>query len=802
MRTNTLKNKTILLVNTGSTHKRHVLKRLKQLELKVIALNKERNWAQPYVDEWVIADNSNHNEALTALDTFLKEHPEIKLDGALTFWEDDVLLTSKITDKYGLIGIPFTIASQVRNKFAFRQFCADNGLPFPQFKAVKTEADFQYVNKHFKYPLVIKPAFGAQSNFVMKVENKSELINSYNFIKSNISAGVESALQDGLEIFIEEFIEGDEVDVDILLQNGKVKFAVVSDNFDKTFNEFFIDKGQSAPSSLSAEKQQDLIDMCEDTLEKLGIFNGCIHYEAKATRNGPFPIEVNMRMGGDYVWSYIKDAWDVDLIENAAKIATGELVKFPNNLKPKKFVIGWDLHPEESGILAELDIPDDFEQLPYVEDLTMYKEIGEPVLVPPEYTDTIGWITVSGENFLDAQDNLTKALDEMSFNVVKFDTESSLGKTIRKNRYATAKINQQILIKTAKLEKIKKLDKENLKKIRIGVIGNYNDLTTNPIDVELNQTARYVARTLKENGYNIVSLNVDDFPKFVRELEGQNIDLILNLAKKINNSAYLGTQLPTFFEAFNIPYVGSDTNASMLAKDKIKFKKLLTYHTIPTPDWDYVYSLDDEVDEELEFPLIVKPAVFDSSIGITNESVVHNKKELKAQIKKMLTEIKSPALIEEYIEGDEYRVSIIGNSESDLQILPLSRTIFTELLGTYEHIFTYDSKWSDNKIYDNLISQYPVKNINKKLETLLTEIALDTFRITRSRDYAVVEIRVDEDDNPYVLEIGTDPSLSPTGELNKVAQIAKINYVDLIEEVILAGISRYKKGNGNNLVTY
>jgi biotin carboxylase len=135
--------------------------------------------------------------------------------------------------------------------------------------------------------------------------------------------------------------------------------------------------------------------MAEDTLEKLGIFNGCIHYEAKATKNGPMPIEVNLRMGGDYVWSYIKDAWDVDLIENAVKIAVGEMIKFPKEMEPKKYVIGWDLHPEESGILAELDIPEEFEQLPFLEDDTWYKDIGEPVLVPPEGTETIGWLTVS-----------------------------------------------------------------------------------------------------------------------------------------------------------------------------------------------------------------------------------------------------------------------------------------------------------------------------------------------------------------------------------------------------------------------
>lgn len=800
MKQNNLKNKTILLVNTGSTHKRHVLKRLKQLELKVIALNPEKNWAQPYVDEWIITNNYDHAQALRDLDSFIQSHPKIKIDGVITFWEDDVLLTSKIVDKYGFIGIPLNIAQEVRNKLAFRNFCANNNLPFPKFKSIKSDSDLNEVVKTFKFPLVIKPAFGSQSNYVVKIINKQELKNTYNYIKDNLSTNIESALNDGTEVFIEEYIEGDEVDVDILLQNGKVKFAVVSDNFDKTLDEFFIDMGQSAPSSLSNNTQQKLIEMCEDTLEKLGIFNGCIHYEAKATKNGPVPIEVNLRMGGDYVWSYIKDAWDVDLIENAVKIALGELIKFPQKMEPKKYVIGWDLHPEESGILAELDISDEFEQLPYLEDLTMYKQVGEAVLVPPEATETIGWLTVSGENFLDAQDNLRNALELLSFKVVKFDIESALGKTIRKNRFATATFNKQMLMKQVKLAKFKQLDRENLKNIKIGLACNLNELSTDPIEKDLTNTARAVEKTLKDAKYNVELLNANDFNMFINQLKPENdVDLILNISKKLNNSAFLGTQIPTFFEAFNIPYMGSNTSTNILTKDKIKFKKILQYHDIPTPDWDYVYSMDDSINEELEYPLIVKPANQDYSYGITNESVVRTPSELKKQIKRILTTFNCPVLVEEFNNGDEMRVSIIGNGD-DLQILPISRTIFDKLPEGYEHIYTYETKWGNNPIYSNLIEQYPVKNINKKLETLITEIALDTYNITRTKDYACIEFRIDENNNPYVIEIDPSPSLNPNAELNKVAKVAEITYLSLIEELILTAITRYRTGNSTNSI--
>lgn len=158
-----------------------------------------------------------------------------------------------------------------------------------------------------------------------------------------------------------------------------------------------------------------------------------------------------------------------------------------------------------------------------------------------------------------------------------------------------------------------------------------------------------------------------------------------------------------------------------------------------------------------------------------------------------------PVLVEEYIEGDEIRVSIIGNG-NDLQILPISRTIFDKMSPSYQHIYTYVAKWGDDPEYKNLIAQYPVKNINKKLETLISEIALDTYNITRSKDYACIEFRIDENNNPYVIEIDPNPSLNQSSELSKVGKVAEIEYLDLLEEIILTAITRYRTTSGGSVI--
>ncbi|MDD5031644.1 MAG: ATP-grasp domain-containing protein, partial [Patescibacteria group bacterium] len=264
--------KTILLVNTGSIKKKFILKKLKKMELTVVALNKEKNWADGYVDYWVLADTNNHGRAIEALESFLTANPNVKIDGVITFWEDDVLLTAKISDRLNLIGIPFKIAKKARNKYLFREFCKENKIKAPQYTLLKSK-DLDYVSQNFNFPLVIKPAYGSSSAFVVKVENKEELANTYNYIKKNISTTTESALSDGLEILAEEYIDGEEVDINIILQNGKIKFYSIVDNY-KTDEPFFVETQWAIPSRLHKNDQQALVEMAEMILEKLGVQNG------------------------------------------------------------------------------------------------------------------------------------------------------------------------------------------------------------------------------------------------------------------------------------------------------------------------------------------------------------------------------------------------------------------------------------------------------------------------------------------------------------------------------------------------
>lgn len=798
---NLLAGKTVIIVNTASAHdplhsKKSFVRKVKSLGIKIIILSSEANTFQPYVDHCLTANTLNYAEALTALDDFLKDNPEVKPDGVITFLEDDVLLTAKIADKYKLISTPYKVANRVRNKHSFREFCAANNLPVIKFRELKSSRDLEEVIKLFHFPLVVKPIYGAASAFVIKVNNEEELRESYRDIKKDISVKVESALNDGLEVFVEEYIDGDEVDMDILVQNGKIKFWAISDN-GKTKEPFFIETVRVTPSNLPQKNQTELLVMADETLEKLGILNGCIHFEAKSTPQGPMPLEINLRLGGDEVYPSVKAAWHVDLVENLLKIACGLYIpKFEFPSGPYEYLIADTFSSDYSGIVVNLDIADDLRRRSYVKEFQFEKKIGDSVLCPPDGYEYLGWILVSGSNALDAQDNLQEAEKAINYEIAKFHPASSIGKTARKSPFSASVINREILKRGSKIEKIRRMAISSQRNLHIGIACNlYEENAADQetaVENDLTVIGKDIEKTLKERGYKISFFDFNDLPKAFNDLKNSDVDLVVNVCERINNSSLLEPHAASILDTLQIPYTGSNPFTLGLCIDKIRVKKLLSYHKIPTPEWDYIYSLDDDIREDLKYPLIVKPANTDNSIGITNDSVVRNKEELYRQLEVVLKQIGRPALIEEYIDGDEYDVPIIGSEDDDLRILPLARSIFDALPANLWHIYPFEAKYTDGGEYKKILVQRPPKNINKKLEALLGEIALDTYNILDCHDYGRIEIRVDKNNNPYVLELNPNPSLDAEGTFSASAEVIGLDYGDFLEEIIRLAIKRYK----------
>lgn len=791
-----LAGRTLLIVNPGSERKRFILQKLKRLGLRLVILNSAENWARPYADRWILADLSRPAACVEAVRAFCTQHPDWRPDGALTYWEDSVLLAARVGEELGWICTPHAVASLARNKLLFREFCRANRIPAPGFARIHGGAPEEI--EGLKFPLVLKPAFGAGSAFVTRVDNREEYERAVAYIRAEISERVESALADGLEIMAEEYLTGEEVDIDIIVQNGRFKFASISDN-NETREPFFVETGQNIPSRLPEKARAALLDMAAEVLEKMGVRDSCVHFEARIERGDkgddrPFPIEVNLRMGGDEVYSFVKAAWGYDLVVNAARVALGIYIPpFVLPAEPRQYLAGRYFLPEKSGVLSRLDVDPALKTDRALAELHIFKKIGDTVLVPPLGFETLGWVSVWGATPGEAEDELARAMALVRFEVAGFHPASSIGKTKRSGPFHAARVRRRGLLRSSRIERVRRNREQ--RSLHIGIACNSYDAiqSESEVEQELANVGRNIMQTLRERGYQTSFFDFNHLPETFQALRSSGVDLVFNVCERINDSSLLEPHAASVFDMLQIPYTGSNPFTLGLCIDKIRVKKLLAYHNIPTPRWDYAYTLGDDIDSTLKFPLIVKPANTDNSIGITNDSVVTDAAGLRRQLEWIIGEVGRPALVEEYIEGDEYDVSILGNDEDDRRVLPLSRSSFADMPGGYWHIYPFEAKFAVDAAYkDGIRVERPPKKIPARLAALISEIALDTYAILGCHDYGRVEIRVDAASNPYVLELNPNPSINRGDCLPEVGALVGLDYGDFLEEIIASCLRRYR----------
>lgn len=278
-----------------------------------------------------------------------------------------------------------------------------------------------------------------------------------------------------------------------------------------------------------------------------------------------------------------------------------------------------------------------------------------------------------------------------------------------------------------------------------------------------------VQRALEPTGHDtrIIPVALDVY-RLIDELRNDTPDLIFNLCESLDGDPTQEMNIASLFELLKIPYTGSRALTLGIALNKWRVKEILNFYGIPTAA-HYVCSNSAEYLSDGysrlrdKFPLIVKPSREDASIGIENRSVVYNNSELKQRIEYILDEHKQPALIEEYIDGREINVSVVGNpvnSADDLIVFPISEIDFTELPADYPKIVSYNSKWMYKTVeFAGTKAVCPAKNISPELEETIKNTARRVYSIIGASDYARVDFRV-KDNVPYVLELNPNPDIA------------------------------------------
>ncbi|MEK9144863.1 MAG: ATP-grasp domain-containing protein [Elusimicrobiota bacterium] len=798
-----LKGKTLLVVGSGTVRKRFVFQKLKSLDLRLVLLNQENNWAARYADEFIEANTYDHAQCIAKVEERLKSVP---IDGALTFWENDIPLCAALCERFGWVGHSLDSTLNARNKLRTRKTLDAAGLgalsvPYAQVRTTEELADSA---QKLGFPCVLKPAWGSASQFVVLLEDIEEAKNAFEYIQANIGPKFDPIYTYGTELLIEKFLPGAEVDVELLMQGGEPRFHAFNDNF-PTAAPFFVETGDAMPSRHEDSDLDAVLDLAVRAVRALGLKDGALHVEAKIAPDGPRLIEVNARMGGDYLGDWVRTVWGVDLVEEAARIALGMKVSPPKAKEPKTHLVGKYIIPASSGVITGIVSPAERIDPERIHNITLLKEAGDAVLVPPEGFEEIGWVVGRGNTYAEAEFNLDEVLKQAQVTIARFDSTSSIGKTRRRNRFNAAKVARRRILQSARMEKIRGLDTAAMKSLHVGILCNRYEETRSAdsespgaadpseaaVHQDLTSVGLNIQKALESRGHKTVFFDMNETPLPFDKIAESNVDVVFNVCERINNSSLLEPHAAAILDCLGVPYTGSNPLTLALCIDKIKVKKMLEHYSLPTPRFDYAFDKDDPIRDDLRYPLIVKPANTDNSIGISNKSVVTSLRELKDQVAEILEKHRRPALIEEFIEGDEVDVSILGNEER-VKVLPLSRSVFDGLPPGVWHIYPFQAKWSEDSVYKNIRTERPAL-YSQKLTALISEICLDAFNIFDCHDYARVEVRVDKAGNPYILEINPNPSINMGDCVPACGQMTGLNYEDFIEEILRETVLRYRE---------
>lgn len=278
-----------------------------------------------------------------------------------------------------------------------------------------------------------------------------------------------------------------------------------------------------------------------------------------------------------------------------------------------------------------------------------------------------------------------------------------------------------------------------------------------------------VQRALKESEHETKIIPVAlDIYKLIDELKNNPPDIIFNLCESVDGDPTQEMSIASLFEILKIPYTGSRALTLGLALNKSRVKEILQYYNIPTAAHYLcananIFKEDGYDKVKNKFPLIVKPSREDASIGIENKSIVYDDEELKTRIEYILDVHKQPALVEEFIEGREINVSVVGNYKSgddDLTVFPISEIDFSALPDDYPKIVSYNSKWMYKTVeFTGTKAVCPAKNMSPELEKIIQQTAKKVYRIIGASDYARVDFRV-KGNVPYVLELNPNPDIA------------------------------------------
>jgi D-alanine-D-alanine ligase len=320
---------------------------------------------------------------------------------------------------------------------------------------------------------------------------------------------------------------------------------------------------------------------------------------------------------------------------------------------------------------------------------------------------------------------------------------------------------------------------------RIGITFNSlkGDRSEDDAEYDEPDTIDAIRKAIEKSGFETILIEAD--VSCFQKLREERPDFVFNIAEGIGKGVR-ESQVPIMLDMLGIPYMGSDPLTLAIALDKARTKEVLAYYGIPTPRFQVLWNGEDEICPDLNYPMFVKPLLEGSSIGISERSLVNNEQQLREITKELIDRLKEPVIAEEFLDGREFTVALLGNEP---RVLPIIELDFSSL-PKEKRFDCFEVKWylDDNKLV------CPAR-IDEKLRNDIEKTAIKTFKVLRCRDLCRIDMRLDAKGVPNVIEVNPLPGLAPDPKENsrfpKACYAAGMSYDEIIGSVLKSAAERY-----------
>lgn len=299
---------------------------------------------------------------------------------------------------------------------------------------------------------------------------------------------------------------------------------------------------------------------------------------------------------------------------------------------------------------------------------------------------------------------------------------------------------------------------------------------------------------LRDLGHEVHALGVRSDLRIIREaIEEQKPHVAFNLLEEFDGEAIYDQNVVSYLELLRMAYTGCNPRGIMLARDKALSKKILSYHRIAVPEFA-VFPMNRRVvrPRRLEFPLFVKSLVEEASLGISQASVVNSDEALRERVLFIHEKIGTDAIVEQYIEGRELYVGVIGDLR--LKVLPIWELHFTNTPDDQPKIATAKVKWDSKYQKRHGIRSDRATALPPGLADRIPKLAKRIFRSLLLSGYARIDLRLTPDGKVYVIEANPNPQLAYGEDFAESAHADGIDYHDLLQRLINQALRRRARG--------